>query len=133
MAIQLKKRQSKETLRRLEAEATEEAEAQAAFEAEGLAEVEKIGRTWGLAPEEIEVILKGKYYPLFLRARQAQRDIEKRGLVSFDNYGRSRANPSISIEKDSIGGMMRILKALNIGGETPEPATKTKPWGNTHG
>jgi hypothetical protein len=132
MAIQLKKRQSKETLRRLEAEATEEAEAQASFEAEGLAEVEKIGRTWGLAPEEIEVILKGKYYPLFLRAKQAARDIEKRGLVSFDNYGRSRANPSVSIEKDSIQAMARLLKLLNIGmNEPPDSQAKTGPWGRT--
>ena len=131
MAIQLKKRFSKETLKRIEDEATAEARALEAIEAEGAAEVESIGKTWGLSTEEVEVILKGKYLPLFIRARQAARDILKSGLTVTDSYGRSRISPCVVVEKDSIAGMMRILKQLNIGPEAPEPKEKTRPWGRT--
>jgi hypothetical protein len=32
------------------------------------------------SPEEVEIILKGKYLPLNIRAQQAARDIQKSGL-----------------------------------------------------
>jgi hypothetical protein len=124
-------RRSKEAQKRIEAEAAEEALALEAIEAEGLAEVETIGRAWDLAPEEIEIVLKGKYLPLYIRARQAQRDIARRGLISTDHYGRSRTNPSVTIEKDSIQAMARLLKLLNIGlNEPPEPGPndRPRPW-----
>jgi hypothetical protein len=125
------RRLSEKTLKRIETEAAEEAEAQSQIEAEGLAEIETISKTWGLAPEEAEVILRGKYLPLFIRARQAQRNIQKTGLTVSDHYGRSRVNPAAVVEKDSIAGMMRILKQLNIGmNEPPEPSPneKPRPW-----
>ena len=125
------KRTSKEHLKRVSKAEADDAKALEAIMAEGLAEIETIGKTWGLAPEEVDVILKGKYLPLFIRNRQAAMDIAKNGLMIADNYGRARVSPSIVIEKDSIAGMMRILKQLNIGPESPEPAKKALPWSKT--
>ena len=125
------RRLSEKTLKRIETAAAEEAEALQAIEAEADQEISTIAETWGLDPREVEVVLKTKYRPLFIRMRQAQRDIEKRGLVSFDNYGRSRTNPAVTIEKDSIQSMARLLKLLNIGFTEPEPAKKARPWENT--
>jgi phage terminase small subunit len=126
-----KLRLHKTDLERIQREQEEEAQAQAQIEEAADTEISTIAETWGLDPREVEVVLKTKYRPLFIRARQAQRDIEKRGLVSFDNYGRSRTNPSVTIEKDSIQAMARLLKLLNIGFTEPEPAKKARPWENT--
>ena len=131
MAIPIQRRLSRDKQKRIDDQAAEEARALEEIEAEGAAEVETIGKTWGLSPEEIAVILRGKFLPLYIRGRQAARDISKNGLTVSDHYGRQRINPAVVIEKDSISAQMRILKQLNIGGETPEPAAKTRPWGNT--
>jgi hypothetical protein len=128
-----KRRQTAETINRIEAQQAEEARALAVIEAEALQEAEEIGKTWGLAPEEIEFVLRRKYVPLIVRAKMAARDIRKNGLSVVDAYGRARVSPSVVVEKDSIAGAMRILKALNIGlNPPPEPSfDDKKPWRNT--
>ena len=131
MAIPIQRRLSRDKQKQIDDQAAEEARALEAIEAEGAAEVETIGKTWGLSPEEIAVILRGKFLPLYIRGRQAARDIERNGLTVSDHYGRQRINPAVTIEKDSISAQMRILKQLNIGPEAPEPKEKTRPWGNT--
>jgi hypothetical protein len=128
-----KLRLHKTEIERIQREQEAEAQAQAEIEAQADAEILTIAETWQLDPREVEVVLS-KYRALYTRAKQAARDIEKRGLVSFDNYGRSRANPSVSIEKDSIQAMARLLKLLNIGMNEPEPDSqnqKMRPWGRT--
>ena len=128
MAISIQRRLSKERQKRIDDEAAEEARAQEEIEAEGAAEVETIGKTWGLSPEEVgRHFARQVFASLYQGAAGGSGTFRKTASPSSDHYGRQRINPAVVIEKDSMAGQMRILKQLNIGPEAPEPAGKDGP------
>jgi len=84
-----------------------------AIEREANRQIKQILDNWVIDEAEVEVFLN-RYKELFIRMRQAQRDIAKNGLKVKDRFGQEKINPSVTIERDCINAIMRILKQLNL-------------------
>jgi phage terminase small subunit len=50
----------------------------------------------------------------FDRANQARKTIKAEGAVTQDRFGRSKAHPSVLIERDSRQSMIAALRALKL-------------------
>ena len=79
-----------------------------------------ICENWDVDDAECIIFLE-RYRELFVRMRQAQRDIAETGLKILDRFQQEKPNPSVAIERDCINGMMRILKQLNLDLEPLNP------------
>ena len=84
-----------------------------AIEREANRQIKQILETWQIDDAEIDIFLN-RYRELFIRMRQAQRDISENGLKVVDRFGQDKTNPAVVIERDCINAMMRILKQLNL-------------------
>jgi len=50
----------------------------------------------------------------FDRARQAQQDIDRDGLLMVDRFGQTKSHPLLGVERDARAQLITTLKALNL-------------------
>ena len=50
----------------------------------------------------------------FDRMKMAERNIKRCGLIQKDRFGQPRANPAVTIERDSRAAMLAALRQMNL-------------------